>query len=58
MERKIIQICCSGVENTSSTQCSFIVVALCDDGTVWQNEDNTADRHWCKLEDIPQDLTK
>lgn len=56
--RKIIQISCSGVDNVSSTQCSFIIIALCNDGTVWQRDNNTDDPHWCKLEDIPQDLTK
>ena len=35
MESKIIQISTTWVENNSTTQCSFIITALCEDGTVW-----------------------
>jgi len=50
--RKIIQISCSGVDNVSSTQCSFIVVALCDDGSVWQLDNNTDNMKWIELPKI------
>ena len=50
--RKIIQIAVSGVENTASTQCNYIVVALCDDGTVWET---SASFPWQQYQPIPQD---
>ena len=56
MKRKIIQVSCSGVDNVSSTQCSFIVIALCNDGTVWQMDNNTNSPFWFKLPDIPQNV--
>lgn len=34
--RRVVQIAMSGVENTMSTQCSWMVYALCNDGTVWE----------------------
>lgn len=34
--RRIVQIATTRVENTSSTQCHWIVYALCDDGTLWE----------------------
>ena len=56
MKRKIIQISCSGVDNVSSTQCSFIIIALCDDNTIWELDNNTSPRmpKWIKLPDIPE----
>jgi len=53
--RKIIQVSCSGVDNVSSTQCTFIVIALCDDNTVWQLDNNTSKPTWIKLPDMRQD---
>lgn len=51
--RKIIQISASGVENTATTQCSFIWTALCDDGSVWALGYN--DTSWERLPEIPSD---
>lgn len=34
--RRIVQIATTRVENTSSTQCHWLVYALCDDGTLWE----------------------
>lgn len=51
--RKIIQISTTNVENTASTQCNYISVALCDDGTVWTLADTGNDRY--KYPNIPQD---
>ena len=50
--RKIIQIQTCGVDNTSSTQCSFIRTALCDDGTVWESYDY---KEWCLVVNVPQE---
>jgi len=55
MERKPIQISAAGVENTSSTQCNLVLFALCDDGTIWELRDNTANPAWHKLPAVPQD---
>lgn len=52
--RKIIQICTTGVENVISTQCNQVIVALCNDGTVWEIRDNTETPFWALLPEIPQ----
>lgn len=52
MNRKIIQISNCGVANNQSTQCNYVTVALCDDGTVWENRDS--DGHWREYAQIPQ----
>jgi len=51
VKRKPIQIAVTGVENTASTQCNWIAIALCDDGTIWCNSDFGP---WNQLNDIPQ----
>jgi hypothetical protein len=51
--REITHITCSGVDNVSSTQCNFIVIARCIDNTIWRLDDNTADMRWVKLPNIP-----
>lgn len=51
--RKIKQISVSGVDNNFSTQCNYVVVSLCDDGTVWQLDDGHP--KWVILPNIPQD---
>ena len=51
--RKIIQIAVSGVKNTQETQCNYIVVALCDDGTVWDTSGTQP--VWCGFPPIPQE---
>lgn len=35
----IIQVSTSSVENNQSTQCNYIVTALCSDGTLWEKRD-------------------
>lgn len=35
MTRKVTRIALAGHENTSSTQFSLTLIALCDDGTIW-----------------------
>lgn len=52
MKRKIIQITSCGVVNNIGTQSNFIIIALCNDGTVWQNRDTSGS--WEHLESIPQ----
>jgi hypothetical protein len=51
--RKIIQIAVAGVENTSTTQCNFVTVALCDDGSVFELKDAMG-ASWVKYPPIPQ----
>lgn len=34
--RHIVQIATTRVENTSSTQCHWLVYALCNDGSLWE----------------------
>lgn len=51
--RRIIQICVTGVANTSSTQCNMVTTALCNDGTVWELRDNTDAPQWVQLPPIP-----
>ena len=55
--RKILQIAAMGVENNHGTQCNAIVLALCDDGTLWEIRDNTSQPAWCQYPQIPQDET-
>jgi hypothetical protein len=50
--RKIIQVSVSGVSNTIQTQCGVWVIALCDDGTVWQTDE--ASPTWKLLPEVPQ----
>lgn len=50
--RKVIQISTNGLENTSVTQSSWAVYALCDDGTMWEA---WGGRKWEQLPPIPQD---
>lgn len=40
----MVQIAASGVDQVSSTQCELIVIALCDDGTLWESNN----RHFGK----------
>lgn len=55
MKRKIIQIATAGVNNTRRTQCDYIIIALCDDGTVWQYQPYT--QEWEQTIAIPQPTT-
>lgn len=51
MKRRIVQISTAGVDNTASTQCNWIITALCDDGSVWVCTNNHG---WQQWDDIPQ----
>jgi len=54
-QRKIIQISAIGVENNSVTQCSALLYALCNDGTVWVKRDWCyGPQPWMPEEPIPQ----
>lgn len=53
MKRKVIQITSAGVMPSNETQCSQILHALCDDGSVWYLRFKHED--WKRLPDIPQD---
>ena len=56
--RKIIQIAIAGHENVSTTQCNFTIIALADDGTLWETDNYTMrlseDRQvWNRLPSLP-----
>ena len=51
MNRKIIQIQAFPVPNHSGTQCNYMTVALCDDGTVWESADTRPE--WRPYGSIP-----
>lgn len=44
MELSFIQIQCTAVENTSKTQCNYMMFGLTKDGKVFWKRDN--DEHW------------
>lgn len=50
--RRIIAISVAGVENNSGTQCNFVTVVLCNDGSVFEMRDNHDD--WHEYPPIPQ----
>jgi len=51
MARRIVQIAACGVDNVSSTQCVYMVLALCDDGTLWEQRNTSS--AWQCLSPIP-----
>lgn len=51
-ERKIVQLCATATENTSRTQCNWLLFALCDDQSVWAMPSGQC--KWERLETIPQ----
>jgi hypothetical protein len=51
MMRKIVAITVTWVENNRETQCNWIAIAACEDGTVWQLRDK--DSEWTRLPVIP-----
>lgn len=51
--RTPIQIAAFGVKRTERTQTNYVVVALCDDGTIWEYGDERG--AWQKYDPIPQD---
>lgn len=54
MSRAIIQISVTDVRNVISTQCNVMVVALCDDGTVWDIQADSRHPIWRPFPSIPQ----
>ena len=51
-DRKIVQIAAAGHENVSTTQSNLTLFALCNDGTVW--DINNQQATWRQLPPIPQ----
>ncbi len=43
---KIIQIAMAGHANTSGTQCDWTLIALCDDGRLWEMRSTGG---WCEI---------
>lgn len=54
LKRRVVAISSTGVANTQNTQCDHITTALCNDGSVWELRDNTANPEWRRLPSIPQ----
>ena len=50
--RKVIQLATTGHENTSQTQSSMSLFALCNDGSMFHLD--SADWAWVPVPDIPQ----
>lgn len=50
--RKIIQISSMGVENVYETQCDYVIIALCNDGTVWEIRNTSSE--WIQLPSLPE----
>lgn len=50
--RRVVQLSVTGVENTPSTQCNYIVTALCDDGSMWVLHDGP-EPFWWQIPSIP-----
>jgi len=48
--RRVIQISSNHLENTSTTQASFVLYALCDDGTIWES---WGGRPWIQIPPVP-----
>lgn len=60
--RKVVQIAVCGVAATVGTQCEAILIALCDDGTMWQTDNRALNDYarldssrWLPVHPIPQD---
>lgn len=51
--RKVIVLSVVGVANNATTQCNYIRIALCDDGTMWESDDRHSD--WAPIKPIPQE---
>jgi hypothetical protein len=51
IKRRIVSLSATGVTPNCTTQCNYVVVAVCDDGTAWQMTD--ASRYWTQLPEIP-----
>lgn len=49
--RKVVQV--SVAQSETNNRKSVFIVALCDDGTMWYMQDNSA---WFVLNDIPQPI--
>lgn len=49
--RRVIQITATGVVENASTQCEFVLHALCDDGSIWWRDNRGSG--WVRVSDIP-----
>ena len=54
--RKPISLAMCGVENTQQTQCNYVTTVICDDGTIWEQDDRHGD--WRQLSNIPDAAMK
>jgi len=52
-DRQIVAISVAGVENTAGTQCNYVTVVLCNDGSVFEMR-NTGQLTWYEYPPIPQ----
>ncbi|WKT00487.1 nucleoside triphosphate pyrophosphohydrolase family protein [Gallibacterium salpingitidis] len=52
--RKVIQISESITQDTEYADGYWSLIALCDDGTLW-NKSSLSDNVWIRIEDVPQD---
>jgi hypothetical protein len=51
IKRRIVSVSATGVTANCTTQCNYLIVAVCDDGTAWQMTDTQ--RYWTPLPEIP-----
>lgn len=51
--RRVISLSVVGVANNSKTQCNYVRIALCDDGSMWENDDTHPD--WALVKPVPQE---
>ena len=51
--RRIVQVAIAGVTENAATQCEALIVARCDDGTVWLRG-NRGTTRWEQIPDVPQ----
>ena len=51
--RRVVYLHVASVANNSSTQCNYVRVALCNDGTMWESDDTHPE--WILLKPIPQE---
>ena len=54
IKRRIVQISTTRVDEKLTTQCDYIIVALCDDGTIWEIGNRDFSK-WTRIPNIPQD---
>lgn len=51
--RRVISVSVTGVGNNSATQCNYVRLALCDDGSMWESDDTHPE--WQPVRPIPQE---